>query len=208
MAFKFLSFLKHGVEQPLKLYDSIEKIPVMIFYHIMKTGEISQLNPLNQRVSEEKLKEIWTSLLEDYFQASNKEGYRILLEQTKRSELIRNKITTCYACLLLLRINDSTNKQTIVDTLRYFGFQDNLTEDDIKRRLSREASYLKLLDKSKELDKEVKKEEINFWKLVAMYEDSTQQQVNVDKMTLAHWIEKVKILREKTKNTPKNGRKR
>ena len=208
MELKFLSFLKRGVVQPLKLYDSIDKIPVKIFYHIMKTGEISQLNPLNQKVNEEKLATIWTNLLEDYFQASNKEGYRILLEQTKRVELIRNKIVTCYACLLLLRVNDSTNRQTIVDTLRYFGYPESLTEEDIKRRLSRESSYLKLLDKSKKLEREVKKEEINFWKLVAMYEDSTQQQVDVDKMTLAHWIEKVKILREKTKNTPKNGRKR
>lgn len=207
MAFKFLSFLKTGVEPQLKLYDSVENIPVKVFYHIMKTGEISQLNPLNQKVDEEVLRLTWTNLLEEYFAVSNKEGYRILLEHTKRVELIRNKITTCYACLLLRRINDTTNESVIVDTLKYFGYNENLLVEEIKRRLSREASYLKLLDKSKELEKVNKKEEINFWRLVAQYEDSAQQQIDVDKMTLAHWIEKVKILREKNKTTP-NGRKR
>lgn len=207
MGYKFLSFLKTGPEQYLKLYDTIEKIPVKVFYHIMKTGEISQLNPLNQKVSEEVLKSTWTNLLEDYFQASNKEGYRILLEQTKRVELIRNKITTCYACLLLLRVNDSANQVSIVDTLKYFGFAENLSVEEIKRRLSREASYLKLLDSQKTLDKKLEKEEVNFWRLVALYEDSAGQQIDVDKMTLAHWIEKVKLLRDKNKTTP-NGRKR
>jgi len=158
-------------------------------------------------VEEEVLRSTWTNLLEEYFAVSNKDGYRILLEQTKRVELIRNKITTCYACLLLRRVNDTTNEPVIVDTLKYFGYNENLSIEEIKRRLSREASYLKLLDKTKELEKVNKSEEINFWRLVAQYEDSAQQQIDVDKMTLAHWIEKVKILREKIKNTP-NGRKR
>lgn len=154
-------------------------------------------------MEERVLSEIWTSLLEDYFIASNKENYRILLEQTKRSELIRNKITVCYACLLVLRINDESNKKVAVDTLKYFGFPQNLEIEEIKRRLSREASYLKLLDAQKEI--EHKKEEINFWRMIANYEDAVGRQIDVEKMTLAHWIESIKVLKQK--NIP-NGRKR
>lgn len=126
-----------------------------------------------------------------------------MLEQTKRSELIRNKITVCYACLLVLRINDESNKGIAVDTLRHFGFPPNLKIEEIKRRLSREASYLKLLDSYKEL--EHKKEEINFWRMVANYEDAAGRQIDVEKMTLAHWIESIRVLKQK--NT-QNGRKR
>lgn len=60
------------------------------------------------------------------------------------------------------------------------------------------------MDKKQQSD--TKREEINFWKIVAQIEQSLGYQLDIEKVTLARWIEIISTLKEKAQNINKNGR--
>lgn len=209
MAFKFLSSRKIGVVKSPKLYNSIDQIKATLFFRIMKTSEISLLNQTPEiQVEKQILEETWEQLLEDYSIASNALNYKSKLIERKNIEIIRNKLTTLHACLLLSKLNDIDSSQTIVDTLLYFGLPGDLNAQQLQQIINRENSYLKLLLSSKELEQNEtgKTEEINFYRLVAKYEEATGEHIDSENIILAHWIEKVKLLKNKKPNS--NGRRK
>lgn len=154
------------------------------------------------------LNETWDELLEQYSIASNSLNYKSILSERKQVEILKNKLTTLYACYLLLKLNATDNKQEIVNTLVYFGLPGDISTKELEQRINRDNSYLKLLSSKNNLDENTanKKEEINFYRSVAKYEDVTGERIDTNEIILAHWIEKIKLLKSK-KPTP-NGRRK
>ena len=108
----------------------------------------------------------------------------------------------------MLKLNATDNKQEIVNTLVYFGLPGDISTKELEQRINRDNSYLKLLSSKNNLDENTanKKEEINFYRSVAKYEDVTGERIDTNEIILAHWIEKIKLLKSK-KPTP-NGRRK
>lgn len=144
-------------------------------------------------------------LCEDYYIASNKKSYEILLNNIKKREIIRNKLTTCYACSMLLSIGCESPE--ITDTLKVFGFSPGISHEELNRRLLREHSYLKLLDSQNEIESKKKDaaEVANFWRMISQYEEAVGRQVDVRKVSVARWIEMLKVLKAKN-GRDKKGR--
>jgi len=209
MVFKFINSLLIGKEKSPKLYSSIEQIRAITFYQIMKTGDKSLLKIKSKKeVPQEILNETWDELLEQYSIASNSLNYKSILSERKQVEILKNKLTTLHACYLLLKLNATDNKQEIVNTLVYFGLPNDISVKELEQRINRENSYLKLLSSKNSIDENTanKKEEINFYRSVAKYEDVTGERIDTNQIILAHWIEKIKLLKSK-KPTP-NGRRK
>lgn len=197
MEFKFLNFLKTGKEPQLRLYDQLDKIPAVIFYKILNEGDLTLLNPFQEKLPKTlNLNQVWINLLEKYYIATNKVGYDSIIRKLKQKEILRNKITACSACYLSLK--NSLNCEQAKQTLVYFGINEDNVEL-IQKRIQREASLLKKFDT--ESSGQNKKESVNFWKLVSAVEDGLGRPISYDieKITLAHWIELVKLLKEKNK---------
>lgn len=206
MEYKFLSFLKTTKEQPLKLYDQLDNTPVTVFFKILNDGNVNLLNPLNQKLPANlDLNKVWINLLEKYYIAKSKTAYEATIRRLKQKEILRNKITSCTACYLSIKngLNVEHSKQTLV----YFGIKDE-DHEVIKRKIARESSLLKKFDT--ENSKQNKKEVINFWELLSKVEDGLGRPISfdVEKVTIAHWIEVIKLLKEKSKKTTnRNGKK-
>lgn len=195
MELKFLNFRKTGPVKELKSYDSMDKISAMLFFHIMKTGELELL-----RVKKEEEQKTWENLCESYYISMNKPEYDKILNKLKRKEIIRNKLTTCYACALLMSIGSES--PDIEKTLTYFGYKQGGGLDQLNSMLAREGSYLRLLDSQAilEAEKNGKQEEINFWRMVSDYENVAGRQFNMDKITLARWVEMTKSIKSYVRN--------
>ncbi len=207
MALKFINFLTTGKEKQLKLYDQIDKIPVKIFYEIMNTQNLNLLNPLKQKVKKEKLEKIWNNLIDSYYKKSNIRSYNNFLRETIRRESLRNKIVTLNAIYIVL--SRSSNKLNINICKSILTKDFNITNHNLKflkSTILREKSRLQLLDK-KNIDKN-KKEEINFWKIVSHVEQGLGYQLDIDKITLARWIEIVASLKEKVLSLQSNVRRK
>ena len=134
-------------------------------------------------------------------------SYNNFLREGKEREGLRNKVYTCHAASLVFFYStkkDHIERAQVV--LREFG----ITSSDhkiIKSSILREKSRLETLDKKNEIKN--KKEEINFFRLVAKVEQALGYSINIDKIVLAHWLEIIKSLADKKplSNTIKNGRK-
>lgn len=204
MEFKFLDFLRTGKEVQLKLYDQMDNIPVQVFYRIMNNGDVTLLNPLNQKLPKKlSLEETWIDLVEEYYHTSNKTGYEQVLRRSKQIEILRNRLVTCFAALLLLKSSGEKCGPEAREVLVYFGFRGDELLVDIERRLMRDNSTLKLMDSKKLVDN--KQEEVNFWRLVVQLEEALERQIDINNMTLSHWIELIFAVKEKAKNK-KHGR--
>lgn len=174
-----------------KLYDSVEKIPVKIFFQILKDQNLDLLNPEKVRVKQERLREIWCRINEEYFKRSNPTKYNADLKKLFSFEEIRNELIGCSAALQLYKLN-SENKVAI-DGLTAFGF--NVERDGIKKITSRLLTRkTKLTMRINAYEKKQRRneslEEINFWKLVENVELSRGQPLpDINTMKLDRWIE-------------------
>lgn len=149
------------------------------------------------------LKEIWTNINEEYSIRTSKTQYDITLNKIKKKEALRNKLVTLYSCLLLMKIGATRHQDLINSVFLQFGYPKNIGVDALERRINRESSYLKLLDsESKQQDEPI---EINFWHSVSLLESISNMQIDIEKVSLARWIEMVKVQKNKANY---NGNKR
>lgn len=171
----------------------------------MESGNLNLLNPKNEKLKNENvLSEIWDDLLENYFIASSEKQHAIALKKSKQMAELKNSINSCQSCIILLMFYDPDNS-TAKNVLNQFGLADK-TEKEVSNAILRWKSKLALLEKqNKSL---AKKENINFWKLVAQVESSLGYQINVEKTSLARWMAIVSEIKSKTSNTNKDGRRR
>lgn len=209
MALWFTNFLKSGMvklkkqsTQKIVKYNSTETIPVKIFFEILKTENKSLLNPGKIQISQSELDLIWEEILKDYYFKTNSKRYKQLISREKAKWIIRNKLTTCSACLFLLNINDE-NKKEAIKTLEYFGYK-NISSDKIESSLLKDKSKLEILVSQD--DKSNTNEEINFWRILSQVENALNRQLDIEKITLAYWIELIKGIKERNLQYGKQGR--
>lgn len=117
-----------------------------------------------------------------------------MLNSSKQTETLRNKIVSCSACFISIRYG--VNIEEAWSTLKYFGFSEKQKLEDIERIIRRESATLNKLDKAK--TKSQKKENVNFWKMVSQVEDALGRQLDIEKITLARWIELTALVKEKS----------
>lgn len=205
----FLNLLKSGkVEskeqftQQIK-YNSTETILVKVFFEILKTGNTQLLNPLKVKISQSELDLIWENILKDYYSNTNKKRYKQLISKEKSKWLIRNKITSCSACLLLINIPNSLEREEALKTLEYFGYK-GFSNERIESSLLKDKSKLEYLISQ---DSKVNQnEEINFWRILSQVENALGRQLDIEKITLAYWIELIKGIKERNLENGKQRR--
>lgn len=173
-----------------------------IFFEILKTENKSLLNPGKIQISQSELDLIWEEILKDYYFKTNSKRYKQLISREKAKWIIRNKLTTCSACLFLLNINDE-NKKEAIKTLEYFGYK-NISSDKIESSLLKDKSKLEILVSQD--DKSNTNEEINFWRILSQVENALNRQLDIEKITLAYWIELIKGIKERNLQYGKQGR--
>lgn len=104
-------------------------------------------------------------------------------------------------------LSRSTNEQRIQRCKNVLTLDFGIKNYDLKYLKSlilREKSRLELLDKKQKQN--AKAEEFNFWKIVSQVEQSLNYQLDIDKITLARWIEIIATLKEKVSNIKSHGR--
>jgi len=152
------------------------------------------LNPSKVRINKTELDSIWDNILKDYYFNTNKKRYKQLIAKEKSKWIIRNKITTCSACLLFINIHDSSEKEEALKTLEYFGYK-YFSNERIESALLKDKSKLEYIISQ---DTKVnQKEEINFWRILSQVENALGRQLDIEKVTLAYWIELIKGIKER-----------
>jgi len=161
------------------------------------------LNPEKVKIQQKELDLIWENILKDYYFNTNKKRYKQLISKEKAKWLIRNKITSCSACLLLINIPNSLERKEALKTLEYFGYKD-FSSEKIESSLLKDKSKLEILTNQNESTN--KNEEINFWRILSQVENALGRQLDIEKITLAYWIELIKGIKERSLENGKQRR--
>lgn len=192
-----LIFRKRVSKMQSRLYDSLDELPVRLFFQIMETGNLRLLKKNQKKVSQEELEKTWNNLRDDYYKKSDKRGYEEDLNKAKKIELYNIEINACNAAIFLYRYFDE--KTDIFET---FGYKVENIEDlkEVERSLLVLKTKLsRLLANKKEKDE---KEAINFWEIVSDVEVSLNKmdllhgQIDVDKTSTSRWIYYIKTLKK------------
>jgi hypothetical protein len=191
--FGIMTFLRKRRESTLKLYDSTETLPIILFFQIMKNQDLSlliQSNPKGLSVGEEKLKKIWSKISEEYYLQANPKRYKEQLRKVIKVEQLRNMITLISASYTLASLGDERGEQALEEL--------KLKKETAQQRINIEKTRLDMLvSELKKMEaNDNKQEEVSFWKTIATVERGLNRSLDIDKITVARWIAIVNDLKE------------
>jgi len=191
-------FQRKGMNlRSLNLYDSIESLPVQIFFKILETENVNLLNPEKRRVSQQKLNEIWQTIREEYYKQSNPIEYKAELSRAKRITLLKIEIACCTAAVTYFELFNE-----ILPAFKEFGYtvKDAKGVARVKQKMLVRKTKLTLLTPS--LKEKDKKEVVNFYDMVADVQSTMNQlnilsgEINIEKTTVAKWISYIKSIKK------------
>ena len=113
-------------------------------------------------------------------------------------EQLRNQIVILEAGRILFEIGGESNDLE----------KEGINRENVQRLLNVERTKLELLMsefRRKEKDS-VRNDEINFWESIASVERGIGRSLDVEKVTVAHWLAIIKDLRDHYSELNKNGR--
>lgn len=202
----FLTTLFRVKKRPslLRLYDSIETLPILRFFQIMKTKDLTLLvesNPLSQKPNEENLQQTWDTILEQYYRIANPKKYKDQLRKAVKVEGIRNRIVLLSSALTLSELGFAEGDEVLK--------MEGTTAERAESKINSEKTMLNMVlleFNNSEKEAEVK-EEMNFWRTIATVERGLGRSLDVEKISVARWIEIINDLKEHYKQL-NNGRRK
>lgn len=124
-----------------------------------------------------------------------------MLRNIRKLQGLRNKVATCHASVLLLKISPAN--ETALTGLKEFGYSGKKIQF-IESAIKKDISRLNFLEQKNK--KEDEQEVISFWELVADIEEARGFQLDVQNMSLERWISMIKQIKKKNERLKKNGR--
>lgn len=106
-----------------------ETLPIVIFYEIFETQDLSLLNPDNKPIKEGELEALWKSIVQKYNERDNAQlGKRIFL-LTKEIEILQSKYNLIQLCVHQLRFDKIPEVLEILKNLGYPISEQNYFEE-------------------------------------------------------------------------------
>ncbi len=192
----------------LGLYDSLNNLPVKIFFEILGKRDLNLLNPKRKRVKRQRLQSLWEKLREDYYKSSNPEQYKADLKKAIRVEKLKIEIACCTAAVYYFELT-----LEILPEFKEFGYIVENAKDVAKvkqKMLVRKTRLTMLTDTRKKNDKQ---EAIDFWDMVSDVQSAMNQlgilsgEIDIDKTMTAKWISYIKRIKKENGKRRENNKK-
>lgn len=197
--FRIMNLLQRHGEKSSKLYDSIETLPILTFFQIMKSQDLKLL-VVEGNPSEELLTQTWEKVMEEYYREANPKQYKEQLRKAVKVEQLRNQITLLSAAMTLHSLGFKSGTD-VLDEMK-------ITEKSVESKINMERTRLNmLLAEMKKQDAENgTREELNFWKTIATVERGVNRTLDVERISVARWIAIINDLKEHYKELNNGSR--
>lgn len=194
-----MNLLQRHREKSSKLYDSIETLPILTFFQIMKSQDLKLL-VVEGNPSEELLTQTWEKVMEEYYREANPKQYKEQLRKAVKVEQLRNQITLLSAAMTLHSLGFKSGTD-VLDEMK-------VSEKNVESKINMERTRLNmLLAEMKKQDAENgTKEELNFWKTIATVERGVNRTLDVERISVARWIAIINDLKEHYKELNNGSR--
>lgn len=182
-----------------KLYDSIETLPILTFFQIMKSQDLKLL-VVEGNPSEELLTHTWEKVMEEYYREANPKQYKEQLRKAVKVEQLRNQITLLSAAMTLHSLGFKSGTDVLEEM--------KVSEKNVESKINMERTRLNMLiaEMKKEDAENGTREELNFWKTIATVERGVNRTLDVERISVARWIAIINDLKEHYKELNNGSR--
>lgn len=189
---------RHG-EKSSKLYDSIDSLPILTFFQIMKSQDLKLL-VVEGNPSEELLTQTWEKVMEEYYREANPKQYKEQLRKAVKVEQLRNQITLLSAAMTLHSLGYKSGTDVLEEM--------KVSEKNVESKINMERTRLNMLiaEMKKEDAQHGTREELNFWKTIATVERGVNRTLDVERISVARWIAIINDLKEHYKELNNGSR--
>lgn len=194
-----MNLLQRHREKSSKLYDSIESLPILTFFQIMKSQDLKLL-VVEGNPSEELLTQTWEKVMEEYYREANPKQYKEQLRKAVKVEQLRNQITLLSAAMTLHSLGYKSGTD-VLDEMK-------VSEKNVESKINMERTRLNMLiaEMKKQDAENGTKEELNFWKTIATVERGVNRTLDVERISVARWIAIINDLKEHYKELNNGSR--
>ena len=177
---------------PLILWNSCDTLPVKIFYEILKTKNLNLLikNHESHEKSEQlnqKLNDLWSDILDEYWQLTNLTRYKANLRKTKSLITKQNQYTTFIGILTLAEYGAPVQKY-----LEYWKIK-TIQEVQQKVRVLKTNIGLAIAKIEEPNDT---KDAYNFYSDLVVIEQILKRSLNAESITVSYWAELNKLAKK------------
>lgn len=199
--FTGLSGKTSGTDKSFQLYDTPRKINVETFYEIMETQNLELLKVKEQKVSQEKLSDVWFDLLEFYYSNTNQQSFKKFLQNIRTVVSIEQELVSCYAAFDMVKFGEDYG----YEILRKCGIKTN-DHQRIESAILRKETKLELA--RRRLKTDGKDEKVNFYKIVSSVEGALNRQLNLSEINLERWVAYLNDVKERNEQAKQQHNKR
>lgn len=197
--FRIMNLLQRHGEKSSKLYDSIDSLPILTFFQIMKSQDLKLL-VVEGNPSEELLTQTWEKVMEEYYREANPKQYKEQLRKAVKVEQLRNQITLLSAAMTLHSLGYKSGTDVLEEM--------KVSEKNVESKINMERTRLNMLiaEMKKEDAQHGTREELNFWKTIATVERGVNRTLDVERISVARWIAIINDLKEHYKELNNGSR--
>ena len=191
---KFPSLLKLASQRKkVRLHKDCSELPVMVFFKIVETGDLSLL-VINGKPTNRELTERWENILLEFERLTNSNDYRMQLREN--SEDVR-RVNRINALVSLYYIN-AFGGEDISEDLKYWKVPGN-DYTAAKLEIMRERTRLDIdqIERSKEKPKQ------DFYDLWTAVENGLERNIDVEHCSVKKWVSLCKSLEQKANSYKK-----
>lgn len=198
--FHIMNLLPQRQKKSSKLYDSIESLPILTFFQIMKSQDLTLLVKEGTTPDKETLSQVWEKVMEEYYREANPKQYKEQLRKAVKIEQLRNQITLLSVAMTLHSLGYKSGTD-VLDELK-------ITEKSVESKINMERTRLNMLiaEMKKEDAENGTKGELNFWKTIATVERGVNRTLDVERISVARWIAIINDLKEHYKELNNGNR--
>lgn len=215
--------------KPIEVYNSLDKLKILVFWDIIKTKNIALLDvnySESKEYSKKQLEQInttWSALYDEYYVLKNDSKSKMKMDKSFSELILRDKINqiknnydflislTGYIRVLSPEEIAEYEQDCYANLIRI----DKKLKPQFFKGIHHNIKYLEKILNSlinkynvehKKNDKEVTNEIANVYDVVANAESWLDRNLDIDNMVVSRWISYEKQIKDKQKAQKKNGK--
>lgn len=188
---KSISSHRTGKGECLPKYNQTSKLPVLVFFQILKEQNLQLLNPENLPVEEEELEKIWETILDEYLSKIDNVRYKKNLIEIKQIAILRNELVGAIAAMRVMQLNlEDGDEEICKQHLITVGIYDTSSMKAIEAGIMKKKSDLAMLETPflNAANSDSTKDDYDAMKTIVDVETTLGISIDVEKTTVSKWI--------------------
>lgn len=183
-------------------YNSLRKLPIIVFFEILETDELSLLNLKD--TSEENQRKIWNELYSEFLELNHEKESNYIFKIKRKIEVLLSKYKAVVLAIDCLMESDDKDRYSFLKKEGYVITIDNPIEDLEKAKKEANNIIVKVNSLSSQLPKEQDNESVSIYDVLISYCSILGYDIDFDKVSVLKFLSLKKQVKSKIEQIENN----